>query len=144
MSNVSPRDRLIGLQACAKAVRCEGQDVEETARLAIQLYDLLVANAVKPGVMPKKDALRYREPMTSEQRAGIGKLVQDNKLDRARFEKWMGAFFPEVREEGFPGLSSEHAARILAGTEKCVKLFSAAVAKDGAAPAVGAAQNNNG
>ena len=123
ISTTSPIQRLIGLQACAKVVHREGQDLEDTAKLAIQLYDLLLANAMKPGVLPKRDALKYRDPMTVEQRGRIGKLVQENKLDRARFEGWMGTFFPEVRDGGLDGLTNAHAAYILGKPEGCLKAF---------------------
>lgn len=116
------KERFIGLQGCAKACRQDGLSAEEIARRAIRLYDLLLANALEPTLMPREDTLEYQEPMTKDQREGVGKFVQANKLD-ARFEKWLGGLFPEVNQGGVGRLTSEHAARILKNPVKCLESF---------------------
>ncbi len=128
--NISSRDRLIGLQACAKVVHQDGQALEETARQAIVLFDLLVANAQEPTVFPRERTSRYRVLLTEDQREKIEKLIMDNQVDRARFEQWLAEYSPSVKDHGIAGLSAEEADRILGRPEACLKAFREQVRDD--------------
>lgn len=97
--------------------------MEETARQAIVLYDLLVANAENPTVLPRERPSRYRMLLTEEQRKKIEELIEDNNLDRGQFESWLAKFSPHVKDHGIAGLSAEEADRILGRPEGCVKAF---------------------
>ena len=124
------KGRLIGLLASAKAVRQEGDTLDETARKAIVLYDLLIANANNPTVIPREESLRYGKIMTDEQREQIKGLIRDNKLDPECFKTWLGTIFPEVKAGGIRGLTADHARHILDHAEACVKKFNASLASE--------------
>jgi len=111
-------------------VRQEEDTLDETARKAIVLYDLLLANSVNPTILPREESLEYGQMMTAEQREQIKGLIRDNKLDSTRFTNWLGTIFPEVKGGGIRGLTDVHAKHILDHTEGCVKKFNALVARE--------------
>jgi hypothetical protein len=111
-------------------VRQEEDTLDETARKAIILYDLFLANAVNPKIMPREESLEYGLMMTAEQREQIKGLIRDNKLDASRFTTWLGTIFPEVNGGGIRGLTDVHAKHILDHTEGCVKKFNESVARE--------------
>jgi len=116
------RTRLIGLESCAKAARQDGYTPEETAAAAIKLFDLLEADATRAaGVTRPKHPQDVTE--AKDRRAAILRFIQDNRLDRPRFEGWLGTFFPEVRDGGIDGLTNDHAAYILGKPVGCLKAF---------------------
>lgn len=125
MNTINPRERLIGLQACAKVVRQDGQSVEETARKAIVLYDLLAANSVRPTVLPKESSLRYQDPMTDEQAGQIETMIRDRNIDRGRFEKWLATSCSGVRELGLSGLTKAQAEQIIDRVDACLVAYTA-------------------
>jgi hypothetical protein len=130
------RTRLIGLESCAKAARQDGYTPEETAAAAIKLFDLLEADAMRAaGVTRPKHPQDATE--AKDRRAAILRFIQDNRLDRPRFEGWLGTFFPEVRDGGLDGLTNDHAGYILGKPEGCLKAFrefTGVASTDGGAP----------
>jgi hypothetical protein len=125
MTNRNPRDRLIGLQACAKAVHQANQTPQETARKAAILYDLLCFNAENPTILPTENPSRYREALTEDQLSQIEGFIRENKLDRAKFEQWLAGLCPGVKTAGLAGLGAKSAQRILDHPEACLKAFGA-------------------
>lgn len=116
------KTRLIGLESCAKAARQDGHTPEETAAAAIKLFDLLEADAMRAaGLTRPKHPQAATE--AKDRQTAILRFIQDNRLDRPRFEGWMGTFFPEVRDGGIDGLTNDHAAYILGKPERCLKAF---------------------
>lgn len=127
MNEQFSRDRLIGLLACAKVIHRDDLAMEETARRAIVLYDLLLSNATNPTVLPREQPSRYRVLMDEGQWERIEKLLLDNQVDRAQFEQWLAKYCPSVKDHGIAGLSSEEADRILGRPEGCLQAFRAQV-----------------
>lgn len=124
------RERLIGLQGCAKAVHDAGQTPEETASAAIRLFDLLEADAMRAAGLTRQSN-PHDVPATARLRAEVEKFVQNNHLNRAEFEGWLGAGMPEVREGGLAAISDEHASRILSRQKGCLEAFAKARAATG-------------
>lgn len=118
------RDRLIGLQGCAKAIHNEGQTPEETAVAAIRLLDLLEADAMRAAGLTRPTE-PPAVPKVEDLRAAVAKLVSDNRLDRQQVELWMEPFFPEVRDGGIDGLTADHAAYVLGRPEAFLGAFRA-------------------
>ena len=116
------RERLIGLQGCAKAVHEAGQTPEQTATAAIRLYDLLVAEAARAAGLTRKDPQQDAREAEGR-RVAIERFIRDNHLSRPRFEAWLGTFFPEVREGRLEKLTVEHAKRLLGNPVGCLKAF---------------------
>jgi hypothetical protein len=116
------RTRLIGLESCAKAARQDGHTPEETAAAAIKLFDLLEADAMRASGLTRQ---KHPQDVTEakDRQTAILRFIQDNRLDRPRFEGWLGTFFPEVRDGGLDGLTTDHAAYILGKPEGCLKAF---------------------
>lgn len=125
------RERLIGLQGCAKAVHNNGQTPEETAMAAIRLLDLLEADARRSAGLTRPTE-PTAVPKVEDLRAAVVKLVSDNHLDRRQVETWMEPFFPEVRDGGIDGLTADQAAYVLGKPEAFLGAFRTATAGSGA------------
>jgi hypothetical protein len=132
------KQRIVGLLACAKAVRQqEGKPIEDTAKDVIRLWEILEADARRLAAAKQKPA------------DAVEGFIRDNHLDRRMFIGWLGTFFPEVREGRLERLTDDHANRLLGNPVGCLKAFGEYLVKtspEGKAP-VGqgaATQANNG
>ena len=123
MNEAEVRQRIIGLQACAKVVHREDQDLEETARKAITLYDLLLVNAKNPDLLPNIGCLKYQPAATIEEKDRVRAFIMDTGIEAGSFIQWAEIQFPEVKTGGMRCLSGESAGKIVANPDRVLESF---------------------